>query len=70
MYTLEEIFVHHAKCLNLHNVDLIIEDAVKQGYTVRAAVDFLRTKGYCEGQLEEALDRLRKLRVIAPWEPD
>lgn len=70
IYTLEEIYLHHARNLMLHYPSMMIVDAVNEGYTVREMVDFLRAKGYTEGYLEEELDRLRKLQMIAPWEPD
>lgn len=70
IYTLEEIFLHHARNLMIHQARYIIADAVNEGYTVSETVKYLHDKGYNKTYIEEELQVLRRLQLIAPWEPD
>lgn len=70
MYTLEEIYLHHARSLMIHYPKYIIADAINEGYTVTEAVQFLLGKGYNKYYIEEELEALRRCSIIAPWEPD
>lgn len=66
----EEIYRYFEGRMLKHQPELMIAYAQEEGIPVAEMTKYLLEKGYTKEYIEDSLERLRELKIIAPWEPD